>query len=135
MAGIHKIETPRGEIIEVESKGGKIKAKLTWNPEFAVNRTENFNKAQIFVDSEVLRLCDQFIPFQTGKLKQSGTLGTEIGSGEIRYIAPYSAVQYYNTSKSRSYDPQRGSYWFERMKASYKDGILNGVKKITGENG
>lgn len=88
------------------------------------------SRAQIFVDSEVLRLCSPLVPFQTGMLDKSGKLGTEIGSGEVRYIAPYAAVQYYNTSESRPYDAQRGAKWFERMKAGHKKEILDGAQKI-----
>jgi hypothetical protein len=56
---------------------------------------------------------------QSGILKKSGTLGTEIGSGEVDWIAPYARKQYYDTPETRVYDPMRGSLWFERMKADH----------------
>lgn len=123
-----EIKTPRGCII----KTANGKAELTWNKETLASRQRHFERAQIFVDSEVLRLCSPLVPFQTGMLDKSGKLGTEIGSGEVRYIAPYAAVQYYNTSESRPYDAQRGAKWFERMKAGHKKEILDGAKKIAG---
>ena len=95
-------------------------------------KTTEFSKGQIFVDSEVLRLCSPLVPFQTGMLDKSGKLGTEIGSGEVRYIAPYAAAQYYNTAESRPYDSQRGAKWFERMKVGHKKEILIGARKIAG---
>lgn len=125
-----QIKTPRGQIIQTRTSSGKITAELTWNPNFAPTRTKNFSRAQAFVDSEVLRYCSALIPFQTGMLDMSGKLGTVIGSGLVQYIAPYAAEQYYNTATSRSYDANRGSKWFERMKVSYKQDILSGARKL-----
>lgn len=125
-----KIETPRGQIIQITDKNGKVQAQLTWNRSFAVRRTEGFARAQKFVDSEVLRYCSALVPFKTGMLDKSGTLGTVIGSGEVRYIAPYAAKQYYDTATSRSYDANRGAKWFERMKVAHKTDILNGARKL-----
>lgn len=128
MARTFTISTPRGSIISTPNG----KAKLVWNEASIAKRGENFSAAQRFVDSEVLRLCDPLIPLDTGSLKQSGKLGTEIGSGEVRYITPYAAYQYYNTAESRPYDAQRGAKWFERMKAAHKNEILEGAKKKAG---
>lgn len=89
-------------------------------------------KVQRFIDSEVLRLCDPYIPMITGTLKRSGISGTTIGSGEVRYNANYAAQQYYHTADSRSYDPHRGAHWFERMKTDHKDELLRGAQKIAG---
>jgi len=91
-----------------------------------------FHAAQWFVDNEVLRLCDPFIPMLTGMLIKSGILGTEVGSGIVSWIAPYAAAQYYMTNRitiSKT-GPLRGSFWFERMKQIFKGGILKGAKKI-----
>lgn len=122
------ITTPRGCIIQTANG----KAEIQWNESAIASRRKNFDKAQKFVDSEVLRYCSPLVPFQTGMLDKSGTLGTEIGSGEVRYIAPYAANQYYNTAESRPYDGQRGAKWFERMKVAHKKDILDGAKKIAG---
>jgi hypothetical protein len=65
-------------------------------------------------------------------LKLSGILGTEVGSGEVRYIAPYSARQYYKTADSRPYDPNRGAHWFERGKAVERERILQGALRLAG---
>ena len=78
---------------------------------------------QKIIDSEVLRMCSPLVPLRTGTLERSGTLGTLIGSGEVKYIAPYARRQYYNTATTRSYDPRRGGKWFERMKTANKDRI------------
>lgn len=125
-----QIKTPRGRIVHTTTSKGNVTAELTWNPNFGPTRTKRFSRAQVFVDSEVLRYCSALIPFQTGMLDKSGKLGTVIGSGLVQYIAPYAAEQYYNTATSRSYDANRGAKWFERMKVSYKQDILSGAQKL-----
>lgn len=111
-------------------KTGNGKGTLTWNPVFASLRNQQFAKAQKYIDSEVIRYCSPRVPFQTGYLNRSGTLGTVIGSGLVRYSAVYSKVQYYNTPETRSYDANRGGKWFERMKVANGKDILQGSKKI-----
>ena len=80
---------------------GNGKAEMTWNPDFAEKRNAQFSRKQMFVDSEVLRRCSPRVPFQTGMLEESGKLGTDVGSGEVDYIAPYAAMQYYQTADTR----------------------------------
>lgn len=121
-----KITTPRGSVVQTEHGT----AQLHWNPDFASNRNDSFDRMQKFIDSEVLRRCSPRVPFQTGMLDKSGKLGTVIGSGEVKYIAPYAAAQYYGTPESRAYDANRGGKWFERMKTAEKEDILRGAKRV-----
>lgn len=123
--------TPRGSVI----KTGNTTCKIQWNEDFGKQKTEQFSRAQKFVDSEVLRLDSPYMPMKTGALIKSGQLGTVIGSGEVNYVAPYAAAQYYNTAQGRSYDPQRGGMWFERMKADHKDEIIRGARKLAAGGG
>lgn len=117
-------------------------ATLQWNPNFVNNWDNKYSNAQKFVDSEVLRLSDKYTPFQTGFLKKSGILGTDIGSGEVQWIAPYARYQYYGkamegkppkkvTDRDLQYNgaPQRGAFWFERMKVDHKQEILDGARR------
>ncbi len=123
------IETPRGQIIQ----SGKGKAQLVWNTNFSQKWNGNYSQAQRFVDSEVLRLCEPFTPLQTSMLIKSGTLGTEIGSGLVQWIAPYAAAQYYSPRKPGSETgPLRGPQWFERVKALYKQQIMDGARRLAG---
>lgn len=110
----------RGSIIQ--GKNGKV--QLVWSSSCASRMNKTLNSKQEIIDSEVLRRCAPMVPKRTGALEKSGTLGTVIGSGEVKYIAPYARPQYYNTSQTRSYDPRRGGMWFERMKAANKAAIL-----------
>lgn len=116
-----KIGTPRGVIYTQASKGGKVSAKLEWNPSFAPDMEKGFANAQEFVDSECIRRMAPETPRRTGVLVKSATLGTVIGSGEINQIAPYARRQYY--------EHREKSYWFERMKNRHKDSILKGAAR------
>lgn len=130
------VQTPKGQIVQrAYTKGalkGKIYARIDWNPGFGPKTTDQLCCAQQFVDSEVLRLCGPYVPFDTGMLQKSGTLGTVIGSGEVNWVAPYASAQYWGTSESRPYDAQRGGKWFERMKSDHGTQIINSAKKFAG---
>lgn len=82
--------------------------------------------AQRFIDSEVLRRCDPLVPFKLGGLKKSGITGTRIGSGKVRYTAPYAKVQYYKGRVSVT----RGRKWFQRMKSEHGQAILDAAQRI-----
>lgn len=93
-------------------------------------------KVQKYIDSEVLRRSDPYVPFRKGPLKKSGTLGTKIGSGEVVYNAPHAKKQYYRNAgrgkEGTAKGGKRGKYWFERMKADHLNDIVNGAKQKTG---
>lgn len=123
------IDNPRGQIFV--NKGGK--AQLVWDTRFQARHQARYTRAQRFVDSEILRLSEPFIPLQTGMLIKSGILGTDVGSGEVKWIAPYAKAQYYSPRKPGSETgPLRGPAWFERMKANYKEQIVTGARRLAG---
>lgn len=140
---MNKIKQPADSQIQVN---GTASAALQWNKNFAGKWNGRCAQAQRFVDSEVLRLDDKYVPLRQSNLKKSGILGTVIGSGLVRYIAPYARYQYYGkvmvgpapkqlTSiplKYHSGDPNRGAKWFEVMKARHGRGIISGAKKMMG---
>ncbi len=124
-----RIETPRGVVI----KGKNGKAQLVWNTNFRPGWQGRYSDAQRFVDNEVLRLSEPYIPMQTGMLIKSGILGTEVGSGEVKWIAPYARRHYYSPRKPGSETgPLRGPKWFERMKGTYRAQIVAGAKRFAG---
>jgi len=124
-----KIETPRGSI--VRTKSGK--AELRWNTGFRGKWQAQYSAAQRFVDSEVLRLSEPYTPLLTGMLVKSGTLGTDVGSGEVAWIAPYARRQYFSPRKPGSKTgPLRGPYWFERGKAVWGIQVVAGARRIAG---
>lgn len=109
---------------------------LVFAPDFHVNSEKEFSAKQKYVDSEVLRLSDPYVPFLTGTMKHSGITGTVLGSGEVDYTAPYARRNYYENggrgieglNASGGTKGLRGKFWFERMKADHKDEILRGLK-------
>lgn len=110
----------------------KTKLELKLKPVREILESRGLNpggRVQRVIDSEVLRLDDPYVPFDTGNLRQSGIRGTHFGSGEVVYNAVYAASQYYNTPDTRSYDPMRGAQWFERMKADHHGEILEAARK------
>ena len=124
------IETPRGKIIQ----NGKHKSELVWNTNFQPKWQRNFTQSQKFVDSEVLRKSEPYTPLLTGVLIKSGILATVIGSGLVRWIAPYARKQYYTPRKAGSQTGAlRGPFWFERMKKVDGKKIIAGAKRIAGK--
>jgi hypothetical protein len=123
------IRTPRGTIV-VNQYG---KAELKFNANFRPKFQKQFSEAQEWVDNEVLRVCDPFVPFRTGMLRSSGILGTKIGSGQVSYIAPYARAQYYSPrTPGSSTGPQRGPFWFHRAMELHKPQIIAGARKLAG---
>lgn len=133
MADMFKLETPKGELVKVKTPEGEIKMEIRWNPGFGPEMTDKINGVQAFIDSECLRLCDPLVPKDTGILKQSGIMHTKIGSGQLEYRTPYARRWYYMPANFQE-APERGNYWFERMKQQYKEKIIAGAKKIAGGN-
>jgi hypothetical protein len=93
-------------------------------------------KVQQYIDSEVQRCTDSYIPFNTGRLKQSTIDSTVKGSGMVHYDTPYARKVYYQNNgmgkQGLNRGGKRGRLFFERMKADHLPGILKGVKQIAG---
>lgn len=131
--------------------------EFRWEKGFESDMKARLASAQRYVDQACIRLMDPYTPMLNGKLKESATLGTVIGSGKIEYASPYARYQYYGklmvssvtgsayaskgekkvlTSVELQYNtashPLAGSYWFERMKAEHKDEIERGAAQIAG---
>lgn len=126
------IKTPRGEIIQVKTKEGSVTAKLTWDASFDRRLNAGASMAQKTVDSEVLRGCATRVPFRTGMLQKSGTLGTVVGSGQVRWITPYAKTVYYRKNLGSNGEAQRGGYWFERWKNAEGAALVAKIKKQVG---
>lgn len=103
-----------------------FKASFSLSSSAVNRRKQQFRNAQEYVDHEVLRLSEPFVPMRTGKLRQSGWYGTKLGSGVVRYTAPYAKPRYY---KGRARNGKQGKFWFSRMKSGNKEKILNGTRR------
>lgn len=90
---------------------------------------------QQFVDSEVLRRCEPYVPRDTGELIRSGVRNTVIGSGQVVYNTPYARRWYYEPAHFQG-APRRGNYWFDRMLAEGgQEAILRGCVAIAKKMG
>lgn len=119
-------------------------------------------KVQKFIDSKVILLCDPKVPFRTGVLKRSPMIASVIGQGLVIYAAPYARYLYYGevygpnipifeagelagfwsppgqkkhpTGRKLAYSgaPERGAFWFERMKAEHGEEIIRGAAALAG---
>ncbi len=119
--------------------GSRIKVRFIVAPENRLLACRNLQKGgegQKYVDSEVLRCCDPYVPMKTSVLKKSRTTSTVIGSGMVHYNTVYARKNYYENrgrgKEGTSKGGLRGRLWFERMKPDHLPGILKGVKKIAG---
>lgn len=122
--GIHNIKQPQNTTVS----DGTMNATIKWDASFSGRMSAIMDRKQQIVDSEVLRYCSPLVPLRTGALRNSGTIGTVIGSGQVKYVTPYARFQYYATAETRDYDPRRGGKWFERMKSAHKDDILRAAE-------
>lgn len=90
----------------------------------------NGGEIQKYIDSEVLRRCEPYVPRDTGELIRSGVRNTEIGSGKVVYNTPYARRWYYEPAKFQG-APKRGNYWFDRMcNEGGREAILRGCVAI-----
>lgn len=135
----------------------KAEVNLAWSRTFGKDRTQRFENAQSFVDSECIRLMVPYTPALNNILYKSAALGTKIGSGQIVYASPYARYQYYGklmvssitgsawakqgeskvlTDVPLNYatvrHPLAGAFWFERMKADKLEAIKRGAAKCAG---
>ena len=91
------------------------------------------NRAQAWLDNEVLKDSTPYVPRVTGELERSGIEGTKIGSGLLVYNKVYAAAQYYGYFEhSKQAHPQATRAWFETAKAIHKRKWVAGTKKIGG---
>lgn len=112
--------------------GVKIKIDI---PKTCNRFSPKYQKAQKWLDNEVLKDSDPYVPMKTGTLAGSGIRGTVIGSGEIIYNAPYAKSCYYarNRNFSKAQHPQASAQWFEKSKSAKKKQWIRGANKIIKE--
>ena len=115
---------------------------FNWAPDFSERWSSRYNQAQAYVDRAVLQLSDKFITRKSGRLSASGS---QMGSGAVRWSAPYAKYVYFGrymgknkknpinikTGKTR-YMRAEGLYWFRRMKGMYGKAVIKRAKRIVG---
>jgi hypothetical protein len=119
-------------------------------------------RVQAVVDEAVLRYCAPKVPFDTGYLIRQALQTSIIGQGLIVYGTPYARYLYYGevygpnipifeagelagfysppgqkkhpTGRALTYQgaPERGAFWFERMKAEHREDIVREAAAAAG---
>lgn len=118
------------------------------NPAILERRME---LAQKRLDSMVISDCEQYVPFKSGKLRESVHIHTVPGSGLIIYPGPYAHYQYegkdmvgvstkkhwadkyepkeYNGKVLHYHEPGTEEKWFEKAKEQNLDKWMNMVRR------
>lgn len=101
---------------------------MKWKYKININgvNPEKIHRTQMYIDSEIIKRSEPYVPLKTGSLKRSGITGTRIGTGVIKYTTPYAKRQYF-TGKS---SVQRGRKWVKRMWLSQGKNIIKNANKI-----
>lgn len=88
--------------------------------------------AQVFLDSEVMRTTEPYVPMDTGTLARSVQLATKPGSGQVLYDTPYAKKLYYGLNMDFATDkhPKATAKWLEASKSVHLKDWVVGVKKI-----
>ena len=119
-------------------------------------------RVQAVVDEAVLRYCAPKVPFDTGYLIRQALQTSIIGQGLIVYGTPYARYLYYGevygtnipiyeagelagfysppgqkkhpTGRALTYQgaPERGAFWFERMKTEHREDIVREAAAAAG---
>ncbi len=103
---------------------------LDMSPDFTVKSEKNFSQAQKHVDTEVVRLLEDYTPIAMKRFKNRGKMSKAHKiekPGVVINTEPTARKEYY-TNKGFS-GKNRGKFWLERMKADHKEDILKGIKE------
>lgn len=76
----------------------KVVAKLEMDSVAKILKKRNLQlggAVQKYIDAEVIRQCEPYVPFDEGVLTASASTATDIGSGLVVYNTPYAHYQYY----------------------------------------
>jgi hypothetical protein len=84
-------------------------------------------KAQRFLNNEIIRVTDPFVPFRKGFLKNSAK--EEADGRSISYNMVYASRLYHNPQFRFVGSPIRGGKWVERSWAINGDEVLKGIEK------
>jgi hypothetical protein len=106
--------------------GTSVKIQLDSVDAILARRYLNNNgPAQKFMASEIKRLCDPYVPFLHGPLKNTA----QVQQDGVLYVQPYARKQYYENNRDNG---QRGKYWDKRMIADHGRELLSSLAHYVG---
>lgn len=117
------------------SAGIKLKMHLELDSEQEIKLRRKLNKdgdAQKFFTHEVRRMCDPYVPFDKGPLKNTAIEDVHT----ITYVQSYAATNYYGNTghgtQGLSNGGKRGRQWDRRMMADHGEEIVESVANYVG---
>ena len=109
---------------------------VEWNPDAVMDRFESRRQlAQTYLDTQVMKDSDRYVPYRSGALARSVQTATDPGSGRVVWDTPYAHRRYVeeNVRFTKDIHPSATSRWFEVAKKKRLAVWVAGVKKILGE--
>ncbi len=84
------------------------------------------NRTMLFAHSELYRLCDKYVPMQTGMLAQN----VEITPKYVRYVSPYASRMYYGVGFNFRKDkhPLATAMWNKVAMETQRDKLTRSVE-------
>ena len=112
----------------------KVRIEMNDTQKILLKRYLNKNgEAQTKFTQEVAKESKNYIPFKTGRLKDSMI---ELKVNRIIYHAPYARKQYYSNKglgrQGTALGGLRGKYWDKRMWSNKGDKIVQTIAKFCG---
>lgn len=101
-----------------------VQMSLDWRANFGAEKTAALQKAQFATAQKAAALIDQYVPFDTGILKNSVNQASKFDEGLLVYNTPYARKQFYLYPEGECLHGEnglRGSYWGQRAIADHKD--------------
>lgn len=112
-----------------------VQMSLDWRPDFGAEKTAALQKAQFATAQKAAALIDQYVPFDTGILKNSVNQASKFDEGLLVYDTPYARKQFYLHPEGECLHGEnglRGSYWGQRALADIGEHLaLYGARAVT----
>lgn len=112
------------------SNGPTFNVRIQLNAQDRVNA--NLGLAQFMLDQQVIKDSNYFVPEDTGTLKGSALISSDVGKGRVVWNTPYARKLYYNPQYNFSKDknPNARGLWFEESKKIHKQQWLKMAQDI-----
>lgn len=83
---------------------------------------KGLDRAQFYLDQQVLKDSNYYIPKNEGYLEKSGILHSKIGEGKIIWNTPYARRLFYGTGYKFSKDknPNASALWYYAAESQHK---------------
>lgn len=124
----------------MNNSGRIFYARSTFNVKAVTERLAvRVKRAQMILDAQVVNDSNYYCPVDTGTLKNTAIIHTQLGksagrvvwgasedvasTGALVHNASYARAQYYGTrfDHSKSHNPRATAKWFETAKARYSE--------------